>query len=73
LATNFSHCFPTSEDPDGVTRSEVPEPMVALVATAVSRGFSNVTYVLYIRENRVGAYHAMIIDIYDKARCVYNI
>jgi hypothetical protein len=29
--------------------------------------------IAYIRENRVGAYHAMIIDIYDKARCVYNI
>jgi hypothetical protein len=29
--------------------------------------------IAYIKENRVGAYHAMMIDIYDKARCVYNI
>jgi hypothetical protein len=36
LVANFSHCFPTSEDPDGVVRHEVPEPMVALMATVVS-------------------------------------
>ena len=46
LVTNFSHCFPTSEGPDGVMRSKVPEPMVALVATAVSWGFGNVTCVV---------------------------
>lgn len=36
LASRFVDRFPVSEDGNGVSKREVPIPMVALVATAVS-------------------------------------
>jgi Domain of unknown function (DUF6532) len=36
LAVRFDHRFPTHPNSDGKSRNEVPVPMVALVATAVS-------------------------------------
>ena len=36
FASRFHDRFPTSQDRDGIARREVPIPMVALVATAVS-------------------------------------
>lgn len=38
FAARFSHLFPVFQDSDGKTNREVPIPMVALVATAVSPG-----------------------------------
>ena len=38
FASHFSHLFPVHGDDKGVPTHEVPVPMVALVATAVSCG-----------------------------------
>jgi hypothetical protein len=35
FAKRFRYLFPTYEGPDGVVHREVPEPMLALVGTAV--------------------------------------
>jgi len=35
FATRFAHLFPRHRDSQGVITTEVPQPMVALVATAV--------------------------------------
>lgn len=50
FATRFEHLFPVHEDDNGVQTREVPEPMVALVATAVSWG----VFALKSRANLIG-------------------
>ena len=35
FATRFNHLFPRFQDSQGAMKAEVPQPMVALVATAV--------------------------------------
>ena len=40
FAAWFSHLFPRYEGVDGITRHEVPKPMVAFVGTAVSPSLS---------------------------------
>ncbi|KAH9016037.1 hypothetical protein EDB85DRAFT_2023050 [Lactarius pseudohatsudake] len=81
FGAQFKHLFPTYQGADGKVNREVPISMVALVATAVSAHlpaeFSQNAYMdvyqghvnslKHILENREGAFHTMMSDIYTRA------
>ena len=57
FATRFDHLFPTHRHNNGVTMREVPTPMVALVATAVSYSVYALSKIVLTRSQLYAALH----------------